>query len=445
MLEKATSTAAHAKPAVMTGFCRDCLQVIYNGPPKTRTCAQCGSPRIALHPELATLSIAHLDCDAFYASVEKRDDPSLLDKPVIIGGGRRGVVSAACYVARTYGIHSAMPMFKALKACPHAVVIGPDMEKYNLVGREVRALMLATTPLVEPLSIDEAFLDLNGTERLHKAPPSVTVARLVQQVESQIGINISVGLSYNKFLAKVASDRDKPRGYSVIGLTDADEFLRNQAVNIIWGVGKKLHGTLVKDGYRTIADLRQAEEKHLMQRYGVMGRRLYRFSRGVDDRAVDPISATKSVSCETTFETDVRDHTAMTTVLWRLSERLSGRLKSKGLAGRSVTLKLKTADFRTVTRRVTLGDPTQLAEVLFRAGDGLLKREIDGRAFRLLGIGTADLGGPEGADPVDLADPDQAKRKRIERAMDAVRAKMGDNAITKGRGFKVPGDKDDVG
>lgn len=417
-------------------LCRDCLawseRPASGGP---RRCSSCHSPRLVGHAELRQLSIAHLDCDAFYASVEKRDDPSLRDRPVIVGGGRRGVVSAACYIARTYGVRSAMPMFKALKACPDAVVIRPNMEKYARVGREVRELMLAVTPLVEPLSIDEAFLDLTGTERLHKGPPAETLCRLVLEIERRIGVTASIGLSYNKFLAKVASDLDKPRGFALIGRIEAKTFLAGRPATTIWGVGKAMRETLERDGITTVGQLQEFDEATLVRRYGTIGSRLARFAQGEDDRAVEPHAPAKSVSCETTFEADLNSLADLDPILWRLSEELSRRLKRQGLAGATVVLKLKTADFRTVSRQVHRPGPTQLADTIYRAGRTLLEREIDGRSFRLIGIGVADLATADLADQADLADPDLDRRKRVENAIDIVRAKLGTTAIDKGRGF----------
>ena len=387
------------------------------------------------HNELSGLTIAHIDCDAFYASVEKRDDPSLADKPVIVGGGQRGVVSAACYIARIYGVHSAMPMFKALEACPNAVVIRPNMSKYAAVGQQVRTLMREATPLVEPISIDEAFLDLTGTELLHKAPPAETLARLVARIQEEIGITASIGLSYNKFLAKVASDIDKPRGFSVIGRAEAMSFLAPRPTTAIWGVGKSLHRKLLDDGLRTVADLQAMDEVELVRRYGTIGTRLARFSRGVDDRQVEPSSKAKSVSNETTFNTDLTNAEQLTPVLWRLCESVSTSLKHKHISGQVVTLKLKTADFRSLTRRVSLAAPTQLADILFRTALALLERELDGRRYRLLGIGVSELGEERDADPLDLADPDSGRRKKAEQAIDRVREKLGSAAIEKGRGF----------
>ncbi|GHD49518.1 DNA polymerase IV [Thalassobaculum fulvum] len=417
-------------------LCRDCFAWARSRAPVER-CPRCGSRRLAAHPELDRLSIAHLDCDAFYASVEKRDDPSLLDRPVIVGGGKRGVVSAACYVARVYGVRSAMPMFKALDACPHAVVIKPNMEKYAAAGAEVRALMREVTPLVEPLSIDEAFLDLSGTERLHGGPPAETLARLTRRIEESVGVTASIGLSYNKFLAKVASDLDKPRGFFVIGEAEVEQFLAERPVSIIWGVGRALHRTLLADGIRTVGDLQRLDERDLMRRYGSIGQRLARFSHGRDSRRVEPGSVIKSVSSETTFDTDIGAVDALRPYLWRLSEEVSGRLKRKAIAGHVVTLKLKTADFRLHTRQRRLSSPTQLADRIYRTADDLLAGEADGRKFRLIGVGVSELSGEAFADPPDLAEPALDRRRRVEAAIDAVRAKLGSEAIVKGRGLRA--------
>jgi DNA polymerase IV len=331
----------------MASFCRDCLADV---PERALRCPDCGSPRIACHDELLSLSIAHVDCDAFYATIEKRDDPSLRDKPLIVGGGRRGVVATACYVARTYGIRSAMPMFEARRLCPHAHVVRPDMAKYAAVGRKVRELMGALTPLVEPLSIDEAFLDLTGTERLHGMAPAKSLAAFALRVEQEIGITVSIGMSQNKFLAKIASDLDKPRGFSALALGEAAGFLAPRPVTFIWGVGKTMGAALARAGYRTIADLQRAAESELMRRFGAEGLRFARLARGVDARAVNPGRETKSISAETTLDRDVADFRALERLLWALCEKVSGRLKAKALAGTTVTLKLKSADFRSPPR-----------------------------------------------------------------------------------------------
>jgi DNA polymerase-4 len=416
----------------LLAFCRDCFA---DQPGEAPRCRACGSPRLVRHGELGDLSIAHVDCDAFYAAIEKRDDPSLVDRPLIVGGGRRGVVSTCCYIARIHGVRSAMPMFKALALCPEAVVIKPNMEKYAGVGRQVRQAMLALTPLVEPLSIDEAFLDLTGTDRLHGAPPALTLARFARQVEKEIGITVSVGLSYNKFLAKIASDLDKPRGFAVIGRGEALDFLGSKPVSLIWGVGKAMQQALERDGLKLIADLRRIEESELMRRYGAMGLRLARLCRGIDDRRVSPDGETKSVSAETTFDTDIRDGRALEKILFRLCEKVSARAKAQGLAGTTVTLKLKTADFKIRTRSRGLATPTVLAARLFDTGREMLGKETDGTAYRLIGIGLSELTTLDKADPADLVDTSIARNVKVEGAVDALRAKFGRGAVVKGITF----------
>ena len=415
------------------GFCRDCLSPQAGA--ATRRCAACGSPRLVRHDELYRLSIAHIDCDAFYAAVEKRDRPELRDRPLIIGGGKRGVVSTACYIARIKGVRSAMPMFKALEACPEAVVLKPDMEKYVRVGREVRAMMQALTPLVEPLSIDEAFLDLSGTQKLHGTAPAVVLARFARQVEREIGITVSVGLSYCKFLAKIASDLNKPRGFSVIGQAEALSFLAAQPVTLIWGVGKAFAATLARDGITQIAQLQVMERATLMKRYGTMGERLYHLARGQDTRPVHADHDAKSVSAETTFDTDLAAPGELVPVLRALSETVSARLKTAGIAGHTVTLKLKTHDFRTRTRNRRLSDPTRLADRIFSTGLALLEKETDGTRYRLIGIGVADLAPDDRADPADLVDTAARKRALAEGAIDALRDKFGKKAVETGYTF----------
>jgi DNA polymerase-4 len=414
----------------MPALCRDCLT---DAAETATRCRACGSPRLARHPELNTLAIAHIDCDAFYAAVEKRDDPSLRDKPVIIGGGTRGVVSTCCYNARVYGVRSAMPMFQARKLCPQATIIKPNMAKYVKVGREVRAMMFELTPLVEPLSIDEAFLDLSGTDRLHQMPPAKSLAKFAKRIEDEVGITVSVGLSANKFLAKIASDLNKPRGYSVLGAAEAPAFLAPRPVTFIWGVGKATGASLERAGFRTIADLQRADEHDLMRKLGVEGRRLWRLSRGIDDRSVSPDREAKSVSSETTFNTDIADFRTLERILWEQCERVSARLKTKEIAGLTVNLKLKTVDFKIRTRAQTLDAPTQLAAKLFEISRELLTREADGvTKFRLLGVGVSSLVEGDTADPADLVNHRAQRIASAEHAMDSVRKKFGDAAMIKG-------------
>lgn len=404
--------------------------------PDGNRCPRCGSPRLVRHADLAALTIAHIDCDSFYASVEKRDDPSLRDKPLIVGGGRRGVVSAACYVARLYGVRSAMPMFKALKACPDAVVIRPNMAKYSAVSREIRVLMQAATPLVEPVSIDEAFLDLSGTQALHRAVPAETLARLAAAIENQIGVSVSIGLAPNKLLAKIASRLDKPRGFTVLGRAEAPEFLATRPVGLLLGVGKGLAGKLKSDGITTIGQLQGRDPIDLERRYGSMGRRLARFAVGDDTRPVDPESEAKSISAETTFEEDLGERDALAAKLWPLCEKVSRRMKTAELLAGTAVLKLRTADFRLFTRQSRLDPPSQLAETLYRAALPLLDRylaEHPGLTYRLIGIGTAGLLPATDARTPLLFDDGEGRRAKVEGAIDAVRAKLGDAAIVKGR------------
>jgi DNA polymerase IV len=419
----------------VSAFCRDCLA---DALAQSSRCGACGSPRIVRHDELAKLAIAHVDCDAFYATIEKRDDPTLAAEPVIVGGGRRGVVAAACYVARTYGVRSAMPMFEALRLCPHASVVRPNMEKYGRVGREVRQMMRDLTPLVEPLSIDEAFLDLSGTERLHGLSAAKVLARFAVEVEKRLSITVSIGLSCNKFLAKIASDLDKPRGFAVLGATGAPAFLASKPVSFIFGVGKVSAARLARDGFSRIADLQQVSEVEMMRRYGEEGRRLARLARGIDLRQVSADRETKSVSAETTFERDIADFRALERILWSQTEEVSARLKEKALAGGTVTLKLKTADFRIRTRAHSFATPTQLAGKIFAAARTLLERETDGTKFRLLGVGASALTTADHADPADFVD---GRAAEAEHAVDRVRARFGDDAVIRGLAFERPDER----
>ncbi|KKB09499.1 DNA polymerase IV [Devosia chinhatensis] len=420
-------------------LCRDCLNHGKSDAAPSR-CPACGSPRLRSHDELFSLSIAHVDCDAFYASVEKRDDPSLRDKPLIIGGGVRGVVSTCCYIARQSGVRSAMPMFKARDLCPEAVIIKPNMAKYVEVSRQIRALMDGLTPLVEPISIDEAFLDLTGTEKVHKAPPALTLARFARQVAQEIGVTISVGLSHNKFLAKVASDLDKPRGFAVIGAEETLAFLAPRPISLIFGVGKVFSETLKKDGYLTIGQLQQEDPVRLMKLYGESGARLARLAQGLDSRRVSIDGEMKTISSETTFNSDIASLDALSTQLLQCCERLSERLKAKNVVGDTVTLKLKTAGFKLRTRARQLMMPTQLANVLYETGMSLLRREADGTPFRLIGIGVSGIEAADGADPVDLLEPLVARKAAAERAMDRVRTRFGRTALVRGKLYTARSD-----
>lgn len=417
----------------MPALCRDCL---HHAAQAFARCPRCGSRRVVAHADLFGLSVAHVDCDAFYASVEKRDRPELLSRPVIVGGGRRGVVAACCYLARTRGVRSAMPMFKALAACPDAVVIKPEMAKYVTEGRRIRSLMEALTPLVQPLSIDEAVLDLAGTEALHGAPPAVVLARFALAVEREVGVTVSIGLAANRLMAKLAAERDKPRGFAVIGAGEAAAWLAPQPVSVLPGVGPAMAKRLQAAGFSTLGQLAALGAQDAARRFGEEGPALAARARGEDARQVSPDRETKSVSAETTFETDLATREALEAPLWRLCEKLARRLAEKELAAAGVTLKLKTASFATRTRAARLAQPTRLPDVLFAAARPLLAKEADGTAFRLIGIGAQPLASAREADRGDLADPEAPKRAARWQAVETLRAKFGDAAVVRGRGLR---------
>ncbi len=417
----------------MPALCRDCLTTFETG----SRCPECFGPRVISHPELFSLTIAHMDCDAFFASVEKRDNPELANKPVIIGGGRRGVVATACYLARIRGVRSAMPMFQALKLCPGAVVIRPRMEAYAHASRQIRAMMEELTPDVEPLSLDEAFMDLSGTQKLHGMPPAVMLARLVKRMEDELGLTGSIGLSHNKFLAKIASDLDKPRGFSVIGRGETADFLRERPVRMIWGVGPATQAALEAAGIRIFSDLLRWEKEDLEARFGAMGERLWHLARGEDHRPVSARAPVKSISKETTFEHDIGDRDTLEGHLWRLSVQVADRAKARDLAGRVITLKLKRTNHRILTRRLSLHAPTQLADRIYRGAGDLFAALDDPGPWRLIGVGISELTPAiicdEGG---DLLDPGAKRRALSERAADRIREKFGADAIIKGRALR---------
>ena len=415
-------------PALLS-LCRDC-----GASPEGETCPSCGGRRIVRHAELFSLAIAHVDCDAFYASVEKRDRPELAGKPVVVGGGTRGVVTAACYIARIYGVRSAMPMWRALEACPEAVVVRPDFTKYAAAARQIRGLMAELTPLVQPLSIDEAVLDLHGTEALHRAPPAAMLARLALRIEAEVGVTVSVGLAPNRLLAKLAAGRDKPRGFAVLG-SDAAAVLAPEPVRLLPGVGPALERRLQARGLMRLADLQALTDREALARLGEDGPALVRRARGEDARVVAPGEGAKSISAETTFDTDLSRVEELEKPLWRMAEKLALRLREKGYAAGGVVLKLKTAGFASRTRAARLPGPTALPDRLFAQGRALLAREADGTAFRLIGLGASPLRPGAEADQPDLADPGGPRLLATQQAVDRLRARFGAGAIIRGRGL----------
>lgn len=418
----------------MSALCRDC----FHRGDFERRCPACGSPRIVAHAELDSLSIAHLDCDAFYASVEKRDRPKLRDLPVIVGGGRRGVVTTCCYIARINGVRSAMPMFKAIKACPQAVIIKPDFSKYRTESRRIMAMMADLTPLVQPLSLDEAWMDLSGTERLHGATPAETLARLQTRIEQEAGITVSIGLAANKFLAKIASDLDKPRGFSVIG-AEAAEFLARKPVGILPGVGPAMVSSLESSNFVTVGDIARADIKDLAVRFGPNGLRLHALAHGRDTRVVNPDQVRKSISAETTFNEDLRRQADLEAQLPWLAEKVGRQARSGNVAGRVVTLKLRGADFKIITRRKTLPVPTQTTRSILAIGKELLATELKSgganRSWRLIGVGLTDLIEPQEVED-DFFGGDERRTLAGEKTADAIRARFGATALTSARALQ---------
>ena len=414
----------------MPSLCRKCFNT-FN---EEGRCPRCSSPLVVSHSELFDLNIAHMDCDAFYASVEKRDNPDLADKPVIIGGGRRGVVSTACYIARIRGVKSAMPMFKALEKCPDAVVIRPRMKIYAEISQQIRAMMNDITPLVEPLSLDEAFMDMSGTHKLHGAPPAVMLAKLMDRISDNLGLTGSIGLSHNKFLAKIASDLNKPNGYSIIGEAETSSFLKDKSIRLIWGVGASTQKSLEKSGIRTFLDLLRWDRKDLVSKFGSMGDRLWFLARGQDARVVSNSDRIKSISNETTLNENTSNIRVLEGHLWRLCEKVSSRAKSKGLAGTIMILKLKSSNHKIITRRVTLRDPTYMADVLFRSTYPLMEAAIENGPFRLVGAGLSGLClASQAQREPELLGNGALNRIKVERVTDEIREKFGDEAMIKGR------------
>lgn len=414
----------------MKAICRDCL---WTADHRAERCGACDSRRVVFHDELARLTIAHLDCDAFYASVEKRDRPELRDVPVIVGGGKRGVVTTACYIARLYGVGSAMPMFKALKACPDAIVIKPDFAKYRAASDAIFGAVRRLTPLVQTLSLDEAWIDLAGTERLNGGPPALQLIRLQQQIEAEVGLTVSIGLAPNRFLAKVASELDKPRGFSVIG-AEAQALLAPKPVGVLPGVGPVFRKTLQSDGFATVGDLAAADVRDLVKRYGETGLRLHDLAHGRDARLVNPGHERKGMSAETTFNEDLTTAADLEAELWPLCEKLASKARRDGVASRVVMLKLRRTDFKIVTRRVTLAEPVQTARALFAAGRELMAPEL-GRPYRLIGIGMGDV--HDAVDtPSALFESPEARTLKTETAIDRLRAKFGAGAVVAGRALK---------
>ncbi|MDX1432821.1 MAG: DNA polymerase IV [Gammaproteobacteria bacterium] len=386
--------------------------------------------------------ILHVDMDAFYASVEERDDPALVGRPVVVGGSPegRGVVAAANYVARRYGIRSAMPAAQAKRLCPHAVFIRSRMDHYASVSAEIRAVFARYTPLIEPLSLDEAFLDVTASARLFGAAEEIA-ARIKAEVKGELGLVASVGVAPNKFLAKVASDLDKPDGLVVVHADEIEAFLDPLPVSRLWGVGKVSDRRFAAMGIRTIGDLRALPVELLEQSFGKWGGHLASLARGIDEREVVPEREAKSISHETTFERDIDDARLLASKLLALTEQVGMRLRAAALGAKTVFIKVRYADFRTFTRSRTLDGPSSLTRVLWREASRLLaaERAERGGPVRLLGMGVSGIA-RSAAHQGDLFEDAEALRaSRIDRMADEIRTRFGSDSLARAGGARRPG------
>ncbi|WP_438997380.1 DNA polymerase IV [Candidatus Puniceispirillum sp.] len=420
-------------------LCRTCGQTGFIGDDVApTTCPSCHGHDIRSHPEMFDLNIAHIDCDAFYASVEKRDNPELRDRPVIVGGGDRGVVAAACYIARKAGVHSAMPTWRAIKKCPDAVIIRPRMNHYVTVSRQIRDKMFTLTPLVQPVSIDEAFLDLSGTRAVHRCSPVEALVRLQSEIRDEIGITVSIGLSGTKSLAKMASDRDKPDGLFIIGMDHVDDWLAGQDLGVLYGLGKAAIARLNAAGFYTCGDLATADMQALRIVLGKQAGQIQELARGIDPRPVAPNAAAKSISSETTFNKNLSSFDDLEAELEALCLKVSTRLKEKDIRGSRLTIKLKRANHQILTRSKTMQTSTNKAHILFAISRDLVKAEVaPNRAYRLLGVGVDQFGddAPD-ASLFDMFEMDDKRADQLEEALDQVTRKLGQDAVISGRRFQ---------
>ena len=414
-------------------LCRDCFSTFNND----LRCNKCNSPRVVSHQEIFALKIAHIDCDAFYASIEKNENPSIKNLPVIVGGGNRGVVTTCCYIARINGVKSAMPMFQAKKLCPNAVIIAPRLNHYKKISRHIKEKLISLSPAIEFVSLDEAYIDLTGTELLHGQPAAIMLARIANDIEAVFGITISIGLSYNKFLSKIGSELEKPRGFSVIGKSDTEDVLKEKSVSKIIGVGKKTRAILESKGIRVISDVLRYDRAYLKESLGSFGETLWFLAQGIDDRKVTPNKPTKSISSERTFQKDETDFIIIKSYLWELIEKVSWRLKSEGLLTKRLSLKLKSKTFKLIQRSRTLSEPTNFAESIFQDSVGLLEENISKGPFRLIGINLTNFSYSKTNNLQDhLFQNENNPLLSAEEAMDQIRVKFGVRSIIKGRSLR---------
>ncbi len=392
------------------------------------------------------LMILHIDMDAFYASVEERDRPELVGKPVIVGGSpeKRGVVSAANYVARRYGVHSAMPAVTAHRLCPQGIFLSPRMDYYVEVSCQIREIFERFTPLVEPLSLDEAFLDVTGSE--HLFGPATEIGRKIKHtIRQEVRLVASVGVAPNKFLAKIASDLKKPDGFVVVEPEQVQEFLDPLPVERLWGVGRQSSRVFERLGIRTIGQLRQYPMEVLQSRFGISGEHLWQLAHGIDDRKVVPEREAKSISNETTFEKDIDDLDFLRAWLVELTEQVGWRLRRNGLRCRTVQLKVRFADFSTITRSQTLAEPTAITRELWNAADEILCRKLPAGHLpvRLLGMGASSIDDSGVVQGMLFDQEDRKKQARLDTVADEVKKRFGTEAIRRGvrwqrGGFEKP-------
>ena len=373
-------------------------------------------------------AVAHVDMDAFYASIEQRDRPELRGRPVIVGAspGGRGVVSAASYEARPYGVRSAMPISRAARLCPHAAFLPVDMEKYQRVSVQVMGILVEFSPLVEPVSVDEAFVDLTGTESLFGSPPDA-VRLIKRRILDETGLTASAGLAANKFVAKVASELGKPDGLVVVTAGDEVRFLGELSIERLWGVGKVMAKALGDLGFTRIGQLQKAPREVLARRFGKHGQALHDLAFGRDDRAVEPYGVPKSIGSEETYGVDCTSLETLKTTLRAHAERVSAELRESAFAAGRVTLKLRFAPFETHTRSAT-GPPTQDGLELYRRALALLERDPVTRPVRLIGLSASRLG-PSGKGQLDLLDPAALRRERLAHVVDRLKSRFGESSV----------------
>jgi DNA polymerase-4 len=389
----------------------------------------------------SSLTILHVDMDAFYAAVEVLDHPELCGKPVIVGGPSRsrGVVSSATYEARKFGVRSAMPSAQAARLCPQGVFMPVRMERYSEISGEVMRIFRSFTPLVEPLSLDEAFLDVAGAERLFGDGPAIG-RRIKERIKAELGLVASVGVSYVKYLAKLASDLEKPDGFVVIRPEDVDRRLPPLPITRLWGVGPKTATRLEALGLRTIGDVRAAGEERLVRELGDFGSHISRLARGEDARHVEPSWDAKSIGAERTFERDLTAVTAMEGELLEIAEEVGSRLRADRVAARTVQIKVRFHDFRTITRSRTLERATDITREIFDVARSLLKEKagVKGARVRLLGLQGQNLASAGAGQGTLFGEKERAKERRLDQVIDALRQKMGEDAVVRARTREDP-------